>query len=158
MTVVNSATRSVTVDSVKICGERLNPTGKKKLKDALICGNYDFLIDEAVAQQEAGADVLDLNVGVPGLDEKSVMKTACRKIQEYVDLPLQIDSSDVSAIESGARYYNGVPIINSVSGEDNVLDAVLPVVKKYGAAVIGLTMDGRGVPPTAEKRFEIAKR
>jgi 5-methyltetrahydrofolate--homocysteine methyltransferase len=158
VTVVNSATRSVTVDGVKICGERLNPTGKKKLKEALICGNYDFLIDEAVAQQEAGADVLDLNVGVPGLDEKSVMKTACRKIQEYVDLPLQIDSSDVSAIESGARYYNGVPIINSVNGEDNVLDAVLPVVKKYGAVVIGLTMDGRGVPPTAEKRFEIAKK
>lgn len=157
-TVVNSATKAVTIEGVKICGERLNPTGKKKLKEALLAGNYDYLIDEAVAQQEAGADILDLNVGLPQLDEAAVMEKAVLKIQEYVDLPLQIDSSDINAIEKGARCYNGVPLINSVNGDVEVMDKVFPVAKKYGAVVLGLTMDKNGAPETAEERFEIAKR
>lgn len=157
-TVVNSATKLVPIDGVKICGERLNPTGKKKLKEALVAGDFDYLIDEAVAQQEAGADLLDLNVGLPQLDEPAVMKQAVVKIQEYSDLPLQIDSSDASAIERGVRYYNGIPLINSVNGDDEVMDRVFPVAKKYGAVVLGLAMDHNGVPKTAQERFEIAKR
>lgn len=157
-TVVNSATRAVAIDGVKICGERLNPTGKKKLKEALLEGNFDYLVDEAVAQQEAGADVLDLNVGLPQIDEASAMVEAVTRIQEYVDVPLQIDSSDPLAIERGVRYYNGIPLINSVNGNDEVMDKIFPVAKKYGAVVLGLTMDKNGVPKTAEERFEIAKR
>ncbi|MDE7400918.1 MAG: homocysteine S-methyltransferase family protein [Clostridia bacterium] len=157
-TVINSATKAATIDGVKICGERLNPTGKKKLKEALLEGNYDYLVDEAVSQQEAGADILDLNVGLPQLDEPSVMEEAVAKIQEYCDLPLQIDSSDAEAIERGVRYYNGIPLINSVNGDFKVMDKIFPVAKKYGAVVLGLTMDENGVPKTAEERFEIAKR
>ncbi|MDE6001191.1 MAG: homocysteine S-methyltransferase family protein [Clostridia bacterium] len=157
-TVVNSAPKAGEIDGVKICGERLNPTGKKKLKEALLAENYDFLIDEAVAQQEAGADILDLNVGLPQLDEKTVMVKALKKIQEYVNLPLQIDSSDGQAIECAARYYNGVPLINSVNGDREVMDKIFPVAKKYGAVVLGLTMDKGGVPKTAKQRYEIAKR
>lgn len=157
-TVINSATQSATIDGVKICGERLNPTGKRKLKEALISGDLDYLVGEAVAQQEAGADILDLNVGLPQLDEAEVMQKAVIKVQEYADLPLQIDSSSKEAIERGVRYYNGVPLINSVNGEDSVMDGIFPVAKKYGAVVLGLTMDSRGVPKTAEERFEIAKK
>ena len=157
-TVINSATKLVVIDGVKICGERLNPTGKKKLKEALIAGDYDYFVDEAVAQQEAGADILDLNAGLPQLDEKAVMAEAVRKIQEYCDLPIQLDSSDAEAIERGARYYNGVPLINSVNGDAEVMDKIFPIAKKYGAVVLGLTMDKNGVPKTAEERFEIAKR
>lgn len=157
-TVINSATKAVAIDGVKICGERLNPTGKKKLKEALTGGNFDYLVDEAVAQQEAGADVLDLNVGLPQTDEASVMVEAVTKIQEYVDVPLQIDSSSAEAIERGVRYYNGIPLINSVNGDGEVMDKIFPVAKKYGAVVLGLTMDKNGVPETAEERFEIAKR
>lgn len=157
-TVVNSATKLVKIDGVKICGERLNPTGKKKLKEALAAGDFEYLIDEAVKQQESGADLLDLNVGVPKIDEPAVMLEAVKKIQEYCDLPLQIDSSSREAIEKGVRYYNGIPLINSVNGEEAVMDAVFPIAKKYGAVVLGLTMDKNGVPKTAEERFEIAKR
>lgn len=157
-TAVTSATKLVKIENVKICGERLNPTGKRKLKDAIIAGDIDYLIKEAIAQEEAGADLLDLNVGIPTIDEEETMKLACRKVQEYVSLPLQIDSSDYGAIEVGARYYNGIPLINSVNGEQEVMDRIFPIAKKYGAVVLGLTMDGRGVPRTAEERFEIARR
>ena len=157
-TAVNSATKLVEIEGVKICGERLNPTGKKKLKEALVSGDYDYLVDEAVKQQEAGADILDLNVGVPKIDEAQVMAEACRRVQEYVDLPLQIDSSDKDAIEAGVRYYNGIPLINSVNGEESVMARVFPIAKKYGAVVLGLTMDDNGVPKTAKERFEVAKR
>lgn len=157
-TAVNSATKFVDIDGVKVCGERLNPTGKKRLKEALLAGDFDYLVDEAVRQQEAGADLIDLNVGVPKTDEPALMVAACRKIQEYVDLPIQIDSSDRDAIEQGARYYNGIPLINSVNGERAVMDRIFPIAKKYGAVVLGLTLDENGVPNTAEKRFEIAKR
>ena len=157
-TLVNSATVLTNIENVKVCGERLNPTGKKKLKQALIDGNFDYLVGEAVKQQEAGADLLDLNVGVPKIDEVSTMVSAILKVQEYCDLPLQIDSSNKDAIEAGCRYYNGIPLINSVNGEDAVMDRVFPIAKKYGAVVLGLALDDNGVPKTAEARFEIAKK
>lgn len=157
-TVITSSTRAVDITGVKVCGERLNPTGKRAMKEALAAGNLDYLADEAARQKEAGADILDLNVGVPGIDEPAVMREAVRKVQEFVDLPLQIDSSDPAAVEAGVRYYNGVPLINSVNGEARVMDRIFPIVKKYGAVVLGLCMDERGVPRTARERYEIAKR
>lgn len=157
-TAVNSASVLTVIEGVKVCGERLNPTGKKKLKEALLNGDLDYLVDEAIAQKEAGADLLDLNVGVPKADEPALMQAALSKVQEYADLPIQIDSSSPEAVERGARYYNGIPLINSVNGETEVMDKIFPIAKKYGAVVLGLTMDSRGVPETAEERFEIAKR
>lgn len=157
-TAVCSATRLTEIEGAVICGERLNPTGKKKLKEALQRGDYDYLVREAIAQEEAGADLLDLNVGVPMTDETSAMRAAVKAVQSYVDLPLQIDSSDRDALEAGARYCCGVPLINSVNGEEEVMAKVFPVAKKYGAVVLGLTMDANGVPRTAEERFAIAKK
>ena len=157
-TIVNSATVLTEIEGVKICGERLNPTGKKALKEALLSENYDYLADEAIKQQEAGADLLDLNVGLPQLDEPRVMPIAVKKVQEYSDLPLQIDSSDPAAIEAGVRYANGIPLINSVNGEEEVMSRIFPIAKKYGAVVLGLAMDKNGVPPTAQGRYEIAER
>lgn len=157
-TLINSSSTLVDIDNVKICGERLNPTGKKKLKEALINEDYDYLISEAIKQVDNNADFLDLNVGVPKIDEPKVMKNAIIKLQEFIDLPLQIDSSNKDAIEIGARYYNGIPLINSVNGEDLVMDRVFPIAKKYGACVLGLTLDDNGVPKTAMERFEIAKK
>ncbi len=157
-TQVCSPTRLVDIEDITVCGERLNPTGKKRIKEALTGGSYDLLVTEAVNQQEAGADLLDLNVGVPKIDEPTVMRELCQKLQEYTELPLQIDSSDHKAIEQGVRYYNGIPLINSVNGEKRVMDAVFPIAKKYGAVVLGLTLDEKGIPRTAEERAEIAKR
>ena len=157
-TIINSQSVLVNIDNVIVCGERLNPTGKKKLKQALIDGNYDYLVEEAVKQAEAGANLLDLNVGVPKIDEVNTMYNAITKVQEYCDLPIQIDSSNKDAIEKALRYYNGVPLINSVNGEKEVMDRVFPLAKKYGAVVLGLALDENGVPKTAEERFEIAKR
>ncbi len=157
-TIVTSATQFLTIENVKICGERLNPTGKKQLKEALLAEDYGYLAAEAMRQQDAGADLLDLNVGIPKIDEPSVMKRAVAAVQEYVDLPIQIDSSSAQAIEAGVRCYNGIPLINSVNGEEEVMARVFPIAKKYGAVVLGLTMDSGGVPRTAEERFAIAKR
>ncbi len=157
-TTVSSYSRLVHIENVTVCGERLNPTGKKLIKEALLNGNYDYLVGEGIKQEEAGADLLDLNVGVPKIDEPAVMREAVERIQEYIDLPLQIDSSNKDAIEQGVRYYNGIPLINSVNGEQSVMDAVFPIAKKYGAVVLGLTLDENGNPKTAEERFEIAKR
>ena len=157
-TIINSAANLVEINNVVVCGERLNPTGKKKLKAALLEENYDYLVNEAIKQEENGAHLLDLNVGIPKIDEANVMKNAVMKIQEYSNLPLQIDSSNKDAIELGCRYYNGIPLINSVNGEKEVMDRVFPIAKKYGAVVLGLAMDENGVPKTAEERFEIAKR
>ena len=157
-TAIASASRLVVLDGVKVCGERLNPTGKKKLKEALEQSDYDYLALEAVTQKDAGADLLDLNVGMPTIDETQAMAKACKKVQSVSDLPLQIDSSNKDAIEIGVRYYCGLPLINSVNGEEEVMARVFPIAKKYGAVVLGLTMDERGVPKTAKERFEIAKR
>ncbi|MBQ3252935.1 MAG: homocysteine S-methyltransferase family protein [Acholeplasmatales bacterium] len=157
-TIVNSASSLVEINNVVVCGERLNPTGKKKLKNALINEDYDYLVAEALKQEESGANLLDLNVGIPKIDEPNVMKNAVVKIQEYSNLPLQIDSSNKDAIELGCRYYNGIPLINSVNGDDEVMDRIFPIAKKYGAAILGLAMDENGVPKTAEERFKIAER
>lgn len=145
-------------DDVVIIGERLNPTGKKTLQAALREKNMDYLRSEAVKQQEQGAHVLDLNVGLPDIDEPKILAEATMAVQAAVDLPLQLDSSNVAALEKAARIYNGKPLINSVSGKRESLDAVLPIVKKYGAAVLGLTLDEAGIPETADERLAIARR
>lgn len=143
---------------VAVVGERINPTGKPKLKAALRAGDFDYLVGEAVAQQEAGADVLDVNVGLPELDEPDALRAAVEKLQATVTLPLVVDSSDPAAIESAVRGYAGKPLINSVNGKRESLEAVLPIAKKYGCAVVGLALDEDGIPPTAEGRFAVAER
>ena len=140
------------------CGERLNPTGKKKMKLALQEGRLFDIVDEGIAQVEAGADVLDVNVGVPGIDETAVMTELITDLQEVIDIPLQIDSTNPETLEKACRIYNGLPLINSVNGKREIMDAVFPIVKKYGGTVLGLCIDEDGIPPTAEQRFEIAKR
>lgn len=143
---------------VVVCGERLNPTGKKKLKEALKQERYDELVIEAIKQDQANAHVLDVNVGLPGIDEVTTMKHVIKLLQEVISLPLQIDSSNVNAIEQACRYYNGKPLINSVNGKMETMEAIFPIVKKYGGVVIGLTLDENGIPPKAEDRLKIAKK
>ncbi len=156
---VSSGTTTVEFDKhIVVCGERLNPTGKKKLKAALKEERYDELIVEAIKQEQAGAHVLDVNVGLPGIDEPKVMKHVIKLLQEVIQLPLQIDSSNFKAIEEACRYYNGKPLINSVNGKDETMEAIFPIVKKYGGLVIGLTLDENGIPAKAEDRYEIAKK
>ncbi len=157
-TCVSSSSQTVVFNGqVVVCGERLNPTGKKKMKLALKEERYDELVIEAIKQDQAGADVLDVNVGLPGIDEAQVMKKVIPLLQEVVTLPLQIDSSSSEAIEMACRYYNGKPLINSVNGKDSVMEAVFPIVKKYGGVVIGLTLED-GIPLKAEERLAIAKK
>ena len=148
----------VRIDGVRIIGERINPTGKKLFKEALKNGDLDYILNQAVSQIEAGAHILDVNVGLPEIDEPTMMHKVVKEIQGIIDTPLQIDSSHPKAIETGLRYYNGKPILNSVNGEDKVLDSILPLVKKYGASVVGLTLDERGIPAKAEERYAIAEK
>jgi len=156
-TAVCSASKLVTVGGkLKIIGERINPTGKKRLKQALRERDYPFILREAVNQQEQGAAMLDVNAGLPDIDEAQTLETLVREIQSVTDLPLQLDSSDARALERAARIYNGKPLINSVNGKQESLDAILPIAKKYGCAVLGLTLDEQGIPKTAEQRVEIA--
>ena len=155
---VCSGSKVVTVDHVTVIGERLNPTGKKKLKNALINRDFDYIIEQAMKQIDAGAEILDVNVGVPGIDEAALMPEVVKKLQAVTNLPLQIDSSNADAIEAALRVYNGKPIVNSVNGDEEVMERILPIVKKYGAAVIGLTLDAGGIPETCGERFEIAQR
>ena len=143
---------------IAVIGERINPTGKKKLKAALQAGDVDYLVAEAAAQQRSGADILDVNVGVPGLDEPALLSQVTRALQATVPLPLQLDSSDPAAIEAAARGYAGRPMVNSVNGKADNLATVLPVVARYGCTVVGLTLDENGIPPTAEERLAIAER
>lgn len=153
-----SATRYLELDSPKIIGERINPTGKKIMRQAIIDKDIAYFENQAVEQLRAGSDILDINMGVPNINEAEMMKFAVKAVQGVVDLPLQIDSSDPVAIEVGARYANGKVIINSVNGDDEVLDKVLPIAKKYGAMVLGLTIDKNGVPNTVEQRLQIAEK
>ena len=139
-------------------GERLNPTGKPKLKEALKTQNLDYLCNEAVSQQSFGADILDLNVGIPDIDETEVLPKALLAVQKVCDLPLQLDSANPEALERAARVYNGIPIINSVSGKEEILDSVLPIVKKYGGLVVALLLDDVGIPATAKGRLAIAEK
>lgn len=155
---VCSGNKVVSVDHVTVIGERINPTGKKRLKQALLDEDYDYILSQAIEQIDAGAEILDVNVGVPSLDDVKMLPKVVKKLQAITDLPLQIDSSNPAAIEAALRVYNGKAIVNSVNGEEKVMDAILPIVKKYGAAVVGLTLDENGIPATAEGRFAIAER
>lgn len=148
----------VTVDRVRVIGERINPTGKKRFQQALKEGDIDYILNQGIQQMDAGADILDVNVGLPEIDEPEMMVKVVKNLQSVVDIPLQIDSSDPLAVEAGLRVCNGKPIVNSVNGEPDVLERILPLIKKYGAAVVGLTLDSAGIPPTAEERFAIAER
>ncbi len=155
---VCSANRTVVIDMPQIIGERINPTGKKRFKQALLEHDIDYILNQAIVQVQAGADILDVNVGLPDIDEAEMMQSAVKAIQGITDVPLQLDTTKPDALEAGLRIYNGKPIVNSVNGEEESLSTVLPLVKKYGAAVVGLTLDKNGIPKTAEGRFEIAKR
>ncbi len=153
-----SGTRYLEIDSPKIIGERINPTGKKLMREAIANKDIGYFENQAVEQFQAGADILDINMGVPNIDEAQMMKIAVKAVQGVVDLPVQIDSSDALAVEMGAKYANGKVIINSVNGDDEVLEKILPIAKKYGAMVLGLTIDKDGVPKTVEKRLQIAEK
>ena len=150
--------RFVEVDGITVVGERINPTGKKRLQQALRDGDSAYPCTQAVAQAEAGAQVLDVNAGLPGIDEAATLEQLVKDLQAVTDLPLQLDSSNPEALSRALRIYNGKPIVNSVNGEPETLEKILPLCKKYGAAVVGLALDKGGIPPTAEGRFAIAQR
>ena len=150
--------RCVEVDGITVVGERINPTGKKRLQQALRTGDTAYPAAQAVAQAEAGAQVLDVNVGLPGIDEAATLEHLVRELQSITDLPLQLDSSNPEALSRALRIYNGKPIVNSVNGERKTLDTILPLCRKYGAAVVGLTLDEHGIPVTAAERVAIAHR
>ena len=156
--VVCSASTIVHINGPRIIGERVNPTGKKLFKKALQENNIDYILNQALSQVEAGAEILDVNVGLPEIDEKEMMVKVLKAIQGVCDAPLQVDSTKPDVLEAALRAYNGRPIVNSVNGEEKSLSTVLPLVKKYGATVVGLTLDENGIPKTAEERFQIAKR
>lgn len=158
-TVVSSYTHAVEVaDSPILIGERINPTGKPKLKEALRSGDFNYILNEGVRQSEAGAHILDVNVGLPEIDEAETMKKAVSALQAVTDTPLQLDSSSPAVLERAMRIYNGKALINSVNGEEESMNSVFPLVKKYGGTVIALTMDKSGIPESAEARLEIAER
>ncbi|MBO4432051.1 MAG: homocysteine S-methyltransferase family protein [Clostridia bacterium] len=159
ITVVSSYAKAVEFgNSPVLIGERINPTGKKRFREALIENDINYILSEGIKQQENGADILDVNVGLPEIDEVSALKNAVTKLQSVVDLPLQIDTSDFAAMEAALRVYNGKPMINSVNGKEESMNAVFPLVKKYGGVVVALTLDENGIPETAEERVEIAKK
>ena len=150
--------RFVEVNGITVVGERINPTGKKRLQQALRDGDSAYPCTQAVAQAEAGAQVLDVNAGLPGIDEAATLEQLVKDLQAVTDLPLQLDSSNPEALSRALRIYNGKPIVNSVNGETETLEKILPLCKKYGAAVVGLVLDKGGIPPTVEGRVAIARR
>ena len=156
--VICSPVSCVNVDGITVVGERINPTGKKRFQQALRERDMNYILEQAVSQAEAGAQILDVNVGAPGVDEPALMEQVVKALQSVVSLPLQLDSSHADALERGLRVYNGKPIVNSVNGEPEVLEKVLPLCKKYGAAVVGLAIDQKGIQPGAEDRVAIARR
>jgi 5-methyltetrahydrofolate--homocysteine methyltransferase len=141
-----------------LIGERINPTGKKKLAEALKAGDLEIVRKEALAQTQAGADIIDVNVGVFGIDEVALLPKAVQAVMETVDTPLCLDSSNTDALEAALKVYKGKPLVNSVSGEDHSLKRVLPLIKEYGAAVVGLVQDDDGIPKDAEGRVRIAHK
>ena len=160
-TVVSSAKKTVEIGREKptvIIGERINPTGRKKLMAAIKEGDMDVVRRDATAQVAAGAGILDVNAGVPGADEPALMQQIIRAVREVTDVPLCIDSPNPSALEAGLSIYDGKPLINSVNGEERSLETILPLAKKYNAAVIGLAMDDDGIPQTVEKRLSVAQK
>ena len=158
-TVVSSYTHCVEIGNKPVLiGERINPTGKKRFKQALIDGDMDYILNEGLAQQEKGVDILDVNVGLPGINEASVLEDTVYELQAIIDLPLQIDTADISAMEKALIIYNGKAMINSLSGKEESMRAVFPLVKKYGGVVVALTLDENGIPETAEGRIAIAEK
>ncbi len=158
-TVVSSYTHAVKFgENPILIGERINPTGKKLFKEALRANDIDYILKEGIAQQEKGVDILDVNVGLPEIDEVKMLKTAVCELQAIINLPLQIDTSDAIAMESALRRYNGKAMINSVNGKKESMDLVFPLAKKYGGVIVALTLDENGIPENAEGRLEIAKK
>ena len=149
---------TVTVDGITVVGERINPTGKKRFQQALREGDMNYVLEQAVSQAEAGAQILDVNVGAPGVDEPVLMEQVVKALQSVTSLPLQLDSANVEALARGLRVYNGKPIVNSTNGEPEKLAAILPLCKKYGAAIVGLAIDEKGIQPKAADRVAIARR
>ena len=157
--VVSSYTHAVVLDErPKIIGERINPTGKSRFKQALRDHNLEYILQEGVSQQDHGAHVLDVNVGLPEIDEPSMMEEVVKELQSIIDLPLQIDTSDLTAMERAMRVYNGKPLINSVNGKEESMRGVFPLVKKYGGVVVALVLDEDGIPDTAEGRLQVARK
>ena len=158
---VSSATKEVVIGDERptvLIGERINPTGRKKLAEALQAGDLEIVRKDALAQVQAGADMLDVNVGAVGVDEVALLPKAVQVVMDTVDVPLCLDSANPEALEAALKVYKGKPLINSVTGEDHSLASVLPLVKKYGAAVIGLVQDEEGVPSNSERRVAIAHK
>ena len=159
ITMVSSYTHAVEIGRVPtLIGERINPTGKPKFKQALRENNIGYIINEGISQQEKGVQILDVNVGLPEIDEDEMLTTAVKELQSVLDLPLQLDSVKASSLEKAMRVYNGKPLVNSVNGKQESMDAVLPLVKKYGGCVIALTIDESGIPDSAEGRYAIAEK
>lgn len=160
-TVVTSKTQTVEINRSNftvIIGERINPTGRKSLLKELKEGKYDIVKQDAVAQVEAGAKIIDVNAGVPGEDEEPILKDMMQAVMEVTDMPLCIDTADNTALETALSIYEGKALINSINGEEERLESVLPLVKEYDASVIGLCMDDEGIPPTPEDRFKVAAK
>ncbi len=158
-TLVSSYTHAVEIgDLPVIIGERINPTGKKRFKEALRENDINYILNEALAQNKKGVSVLDVNVGLPEINEPEMMQKVIRAVQAVIDLPLQIDTVNIEAMEKTMRIYNGKAMINSVNGKKESMDSVLPLVKKYGGVVIAVTLDENGIPDTAEGRIEIAEK
>ncbi len=158
-TVVSSYTHAVTFDDAPILiGERINPTGKKRFKQALVEGDMDYILNEGVNQHDKGVHILDVNVGLPDIDEVAMLKSAVCELQAIIDLPLQIDTADITAMETALRRYNGKAMINSVNGKQESMEAIFPLVKKYGGLVVALTLDEDGIPATADGRIAIAEK
>ena len=159
ITMVSSYTHAVEIGRVPtLIGERINPTGKPKFKQALRDKNIGYIINEGISQQEKGVQILDVNVGLPEIDEDEMLTTAVKELQSVLDLPLQLDSVKASSLEKAMRVYNGKPLVNSVNGKQESMDAILPLVKKYGGCLIALTIDENGIPDTAEGRCAIAEK
>jgi 5-methyltetrahydrofolate--homocysteine methyltransferase len=158
---ISSATKEVIIGDGRptvLIGERINPTSRKKLSQALVEGNLEIVGSEALAQAEAGADIIDVNVGAFGVDEVALLPQAARAVMETVDVPLCLDSANPEALAAALKVYKGKPLINSVTGEEHSLAKVLPLVKEYGAVVIGLTQDDEGIPNNADRRVAIAHK
>ena len=159
ITLVSSYTHAVEIGKKPvIIGERINPTGKKLFKEALRNHNIGYILDEGFSQQEKKCHILDVNVGLPEINEKELLTEVVEELQAVIDLPLQIDTSDISAMESAMRRYNGKPMINSVNGKQESMDKIFPLVKKYGGVLVGLTLDENGIPETADGRIAIAEK
>ena len=156
--VVSGVNETVVLNEPRVIGERINPTGKKRFKQALEENDLDYILNEGLSQVDAGAQILDVNVGHSGIDEKEMMKNVICSLQGSIGLPLQLDSTSPLVLEKALRVYTGKAIINSVNGEEKSLNEILPLAKKYGAAVVGLTLDENGIPETAEERVNIAEK